>query len=136
MDPTMKLVGWKELGHEADRIYEGISSEGPTFVFSDSYQIASELAFYMKGNPTTYCVNLGRRMDQYDLWPGFENYIGYNAVLVMYDEREFPPELTKSFGRTEKVPVVITVKGDKVMKFTAFKCYDFKGIKSRPPKTY
>ncbi len=136
IDPTMRLVGWKELGHEADRIYEGMSSERPAFVFSDSYQLASELAFYMKGNPKTYCVNLGRRMDQYDLWPGFENYAGYNAVLVLYDEREFPQELAGSFAKTEKIPVAITVKGDKVMKFTAFKCYDFKGIKSRPPETY
>lgn len=136
MDPTIRLVGWKELGHEADRIYEGLSSEGPAFVFSDSYQMASELAFYMKGNPTTYCINLGRRMNQYDLWPGLENYVGYNALLVMDDEREFPPELAKSFGRTEKVPVVITLRGDKVMKFTVFKCYDFKGIKSKPPETF
>ncbi|MFI5294073.1 MAG: glycosyltransferase family 39 protein [Thermodesulfovibrionales bacterium] len=136
MDPTMRLLGWKELGQETGRIYEGLSSQGPAFVFSDSYQMASELAFYMKGNPTTYCINLGRRMDQYDLWPGFENYIGCNALLVMDDDREFPQELAKSFGRTEKVAVVITVRGDKVMKFTVFKCYDFKGIKSRPPETF
>lgn len=136
MDPTIRLAGWKELGHEATRIYDELASEGPAFVFSDSYQLASELAFYMKGNPRTYCINLGRRMDQYDLWPGFENYIGYNAVLVMDDEQEFPAQLAGSFGRTEKVPVTVTVRGDKVMKFTVFKCYDFKGIKSRPPETY
>ncbi len=136
MDPTMRLLGWKELGQETDRIYEGLSSEGPAFVFSDSYQMASELAFYMKGNPRTYCINLGRRMNQYDLWPGFDNSTGCNAVLVMDDDREFPQELAKSFGRTEKVPVVITVRGGNVMKFTVFKCYDFKGIKSRPPETF
>jgi membrane-associated phospholipid phosphatase len=136
MDPTMRLVGWRELGHEAARIYEGLSSEGPAFVVSDSYQMASELAFYMKGNPRTYCINLGRRMNQYDLWPGFEDYKGQNALLVMDDERELPAELAGSFGRTEKVPVLITVRGEKVMKFTVFKCYDFRGIKSRPPETY
>ena len=40
------------------------------------------MAFYVKGNPFTYCINLGRRMNQYDLWPGFENFIGYNAIFV------------------------------------------------------
>jgi hypothetical protein len=90
----------------------------------------------MEGNPTTYCINLGRRMDQYDLWPGFENYIGYNAFLVMYDDRELPKELRSSFRRTEKVPVRVGLKGGKTMKFTVFKCYDFRGVKSRPPETY
>jgi undecaprenyl-diphosphatase len=98
--------------------------------------MASELAFYMKGNPRTYCINLGRRMNQYDLWPGFDHYIGYNALLVMYDDRELPRELQDSFGRTEKVPLLITVRGDRVMKFTLFKCYDFKGVKSRLPESY
>lgn len=136
MDPTMRLLGWKELGHETGRIYEGLSLAGPAFVMSDSYQLASELAFYMKGNPRTYCINLGRRMNQYDLWPGFEGKKGQNAILVMYDDREFPAELAGSFARNEKLLLQITVRGDKVMKFTVFKCYDFKGIKSRPPETF
>ncbi|SPQ00568.1 conserved membrane hypothetical protein [Candidatus Sulfobium mesophilum] len=136
LDPTLRLVGWKQLGHEADKVYEELSSAGPSFVVSDSYQMSSELAFYMKGNPKTYCINLGRRMNQYDLWPGFENYKGYNALIVMYDERQLPPELENGCARTEKMPVSITLRGDKIMKFTMFKCYDFKGIKSRPPETY
>jgi membrane-associated phospholipid phosphatase len=133
---TMKLLGWKELGEEASGIYRELSSEGPAFVFSDSYQISSELAFYMRGNPVTYCVNFGRRMDQYDLWPGFEKDIGYNALFVVYEDRDLPQELTHAFARTEKIPVFIVLKRDRIMKFTVFKCYDFKGIKSRSSETY
>jgi len=136
MDPTMRLVGWKELGDETSRIYEGLSAEGHAFILSDSYQIASELAFYMKGEPTTYCINLGRRMNQYDLWPGYERYRGYSAVVVTDGERDLPPEVGSIFGRCEKIPVRIALKGEKIMKFTAFKCYDFRGVKSRPPETY
>jgi undecaprenyl-diphosphatase len=136
IDPTTRLMGWKELGEETGRIYEGLSAEGPSFVLSDSYQIASELAFYMKGKPTTYCINLGRRMNQYDLWPGFERYRGYCAVFVMDSDRELPQGIGNSFGRCEKVPVLIRLKGDRLMKFTVFKCYDFNGIKSKLPETY
>jgi membrane-associated phospholipid phosphatase len=136
LDPTMKLLGWKQLGEETDGVYRGLAAEGPLFIFSDSYQISSELAFYMRGNPITYCVNLGRRMDQYDLWPGFEKKIGYNAVYVAYNDLDFPGELADAFSRTEKVPIVIVLKRDRIMKFTAFKCYDFKGLKSRSPETY
>ncbi len=133
---TMKLLGWKELGEQTSGIYKELSSEGPAFVFSDSYQISSELAFYMQGNPVTYCVNFGRRMDQYDLWPGFGKDIGYNALFVAFDDTELPQELAHAFARSEKIPVIIALKRDRIMKFTVFKCYDFKGIKSSFPETY
>jgi len=133
---TMKLLGWKELGGQTSDIYRELSSEGPAFVFSDSYQISSELAFYMAGNPVTYCVNFGRRMDQYDLWPGFEKDIGYNAIFVAYNDSDLPQELAHAFARSEKIPVLIVLKRDRIMKFTVFKCYDFKGIKSRSSETY
>lgn len=136
MDPTMKLLGWKELAGDANAIYASLPAQAPAFVFSDSYQLSSELAFYMKGKPRTYCINLGRRMDQYDLWPGFENYKGYNAVFVAYDDRDLPEELRRAFARAEKVPVLIVLKRNKIMKFTVFKCYDFRGLKPRPPETY
>jgi 4-amino-4-deoxy-L-arabinose transferase-like glycosyltransferase/membrane-associated phospholipid phosphatase len=136
LDPTMKLLGWKQLGGEADGVFRDLAAEGPLFIFSDSYQISSELAFYMKGNPVTYCVNLGRRMDQYDLWPGFEKKIGYNAVFVAYGDRDLPEDLAHAFARSEKVPVLIVLKRNRIRKFTVFKCYDFKGMKSRSPETY
>ncbi|MBM4129068.1 MAG: phosphatase PAP2 family protein, partial [Nitrospira sp.] len=81
-DPTSRLRGWKELGAEVTKIYEEMSAAGPVFIFSDRYQVSSEVAFYVKGHPITYCINLGRRMNQYDLWPGFNNLLHHNAIFV------------------------------------------------------
>lgn len=136
-NPSKRLAGWKVLGREVSLAYEGISSSSPAFIFSDSYQVASELAFYMKGNPITYCVNLGRRMNQYDLWPGFENFTGYNAVFVVKDDWwDLPEPLVLAFARHEKIPLPIRTKSGYIVKFTLFKCYDFRGIKTRQAETY
>ena len=136
VNPSKKLMGWKELAKEVDGRYSVMASGGPVFVFSDSYQIASELAFYMEGNPVTYCVNLGRRMNQYDLWPGFEKLVGSNALLVMYDEQEMPADLAAAFAKFERETVSLRMKTGRTVKFTVFKCYDFKGIKTRQAETY
>ncbi|MEJ2695685.1 MAG: glycosyltransferase family 39 protein [Candidatus Sulfobium sp.] len=137
LDPAKKLQGWKELGEETSRIETGMSSAGPLFIFSDTYQIAGELAFYVKGNPVTYCVNLGRRMNQYDLWPGFGKLVGYNAIYVVRGEnRDMPERLAKSFERYSKEVFPVHIKRDKIMKFTIFKCYDFKGMKMSSAEIY
>jgi len=134
-DPSARLIGWEKLGKEADRVYDDMLPEGPLFVFSDRYQISSELAFYMKGHPVTYCINLGRRMNQYDLWPGFEDLIGHNAIFVR-DKKKIKKEVEEAFEKCEAEPVSIRKKNSKVVKFTIFKCYDFKGIKMKPPKSF
>ncbi|MBS1127494.1 MAG: hypothetical protein H6Q93_1483 [Nitrospirae bacterium] len=135
-DPTARLVGWKELGQQATMVYRELSLSGPVFVFSDRYQISSELAFYMDGHPVTYCINLGRRMNQYDLWPGFEDLTGYNAVFVRRDQNELPEEVGEAFERCEKQPVTIKTRQNKIMKFTIFKCYDFKGMKIKQTESF
>jgi len=61
-DPTKIGIGWSELGKVVSQIRKGEEK-----VISPHYQISAELAFYVKGNPKTYCINLGRRMNQYDL---------------------------------------------------------------------
>ncbi|PKL51868.1 MAG: hypothetical protein CVV37_04195 [Nitrospira bacterium HGW-Nitrospira-1] len=135
-DPTKKLVGWKELGIEASRVYDEMTPAGPVFVFSDSYQVASELAFYMDGHPATYCINLGRRMNQYDLWPGFENFIGHHAVFVRKDTQHLPETVKNAFDNCDQNIITLKTKHKKIMKFTIFKCYAFKGMKMKQTESF
>ena len=137
LDPAKKLQGWKELGDDVSRIQAEMSSEGPLFIFSDSYEVSGELAFYAKGHPITYCANLGRRMNQYDLWPGFEDLLGYNAIFVLWGgDRDMPGLVARSFRGYKKQVVSVHIKRNKLMKFTIFKCYDFKGMKMRSVESY
>jgi 4-amino-4-deoxy-L-arabinose transferase-like glycosyltransferase/membrane-associated phospholipid phosphatase len=135
MDPTSRLVGWKELGQETSVIYKEMARTGPVFIFASRYQVSSELAFYMDGNPVTYCINFHRRMNQYDLWPGFEGFKGQNAVYVRMSGN-LPEEIGSAFERCEKQPIAIQTKQNKKVKFTIFKCYDFKGLKIKQPESY
>ena len=73
------------------------------FIFSDRYQIASELAFYLDDHPQTYCINTGRRMNQFDLWPHIDQFAekGYNAIYV--SSKPIPAGLEECFQKVELV---------------------------------
>ena len=52
------------------------------FFFSDAYDVTAALAFYIPGRPVVYCADFGRRLSQYDLWPGPQEKQGWDAVYV------------------------------------------------------
>jgi hypothetical protein len=132
-NPLKKLTGWKQIGAEVSRLVE--ETDKPLFILADYYMIASELAFYTAGRPTTYCINLGRRMDQYDIWPGFQNRIGENAIYVRTGE--MPDDLATAFERIEKHPIHAHDRFGRVIKtLYAYQCYNFRGWTPRPVTHY
>jgi undecaprenyl-diphosphatase len=136
-DPTQRLKGWQQLGEEVTGIYAQMSVNRPVFIVSDRYQVASELAFYVKGHPVTYCVNLGRRMNQYDLWPGFQDKIHHNAIFIRTGDTGIPEKFSLAFERVEKkVFTAYTKKHGKIRDYSLFLCYNFQGLEEEKPKTY
>jgi undecaprenyl-diphosphatase len=132
-DPTARLKGWDELGAEADRVLKGMKKN--TFIFSNRYQIASELAFYVQGQPKVYCANLGRRLNQYDFWQGFDRLTGWDAIYVKYGDGINDPEIDNAFSSCEKVKTFIAYDdGYKQKVFSIFKCYNFKGMEIKRDK--
>ncbi len=137
MDPASRLTGWRELGEEVSNIYEQMSVVHPVFIFSDAYQVSSELAFYVKGRPITYCVNLGRRMNQYDFWPGFNDLLHYDAIFVRTGDSGIPEKVKAAFGKVEKkVFTAYTKRRTKIRDYSIFLCYDFKGLREERPEAY
>ncbi|MBI4825821.1 MAG: glycosyltransferase family 39 protein [Nitrospirae bacterium] len=138
-DPASRLQGWKELGVKTDEIYDDMrsSAERGVFIFSDKYQVSGELAFYMKSHPVTYNANLGRRMNQYDMWEGFESLTGYDAVFVRDGDENFPHELKDAFGHFEKEIFTVYRKDKNVLrKYVIFKCYNFRGLQKNDFESY
>jgi undecaprenyl-diphosphatase len=137
-DPTSRLMGWEELGKKADAVYADMRhGKKEIFIFSDKYQVSSELAFYMKGHPVTYNINLGRRMNQYDLWDGFEDLLGFDALFVRMGNERFPDELEGSFDSFSKELFTVHRRDGKVLReYSIFKCYNFKGFNNRGFKSY
>ncbi len=112
------------------------SKDTPVFIFSDYYKVSSALAFYMPGKPQTYLAKLSnRRMNQYDIWRGFDRLIGYDAVFVSSrdDNREFPEKLRKVFDSYTGETFTVMERGRVLREYYIFKCYGFKGFE---PETF
>ncbi len=137
-DPTSRLQGWEELGKKTDTAHADMRQVSKEiFIFSDKYQVSSELAFYMKEHPVTFNINLGRRMNQYDLWEGLEGLLGFDALFVRMGNKPFPEELKGSFDSFTKELFTVHRKDGKVLReYSIFKCYNFSGFNDRKFNSY
>jgi 4-amino-4-deoxy-L-arabinose transferase-like glycosyltransferase len=139
-DVTNRLRGWHELGTEVSVVKREMMNEpstAPVFIFSDSYQIASELSFYVSGQPETYCINLGRRLNQYDLWDGWNTLLGWNAIYVVDKQQYISDTVSRSFTTCEMVKQVpIYLNNEIIREFSIYKCYNFKGLINPAPTSY
>ncbi|MBP9838771.1 MAG: glycosyltransferase family 39 protein, partial [Proteobacteria bacterium] len=84
--PTKRLVGWHELSKKVAEQF--VASEGLDnyFILTEDYQTASELAFYTKRQLPVFCSNFDdRRMNQYDIWGGFAEIKGRDAIVILKD---------------------------------------------------
>ncbi|MBI5286400.1 MAG: hypothetical protein HY878_02260, partial [Deltaproteobacteria bacterium] len=116
-------------------------------IFSDTYQVTSELAFYVPGNPITYNINIGRRVNQYDLWPGLGTdlksvpFKGKDGIYVKWGDAQMDKKVEEAFDRCEREPTLYIhrygrpapapmLRGNQgpVREFTIFRCYNFKGL--------
>ncbi len=133
-DPSSRLKGWRKMGRAVSDIYMGMSKD--TFIFSDRYQISSELAFYVNGHPVTYCVNLGRRMNQYDLWPGLNGLIHNSGIFVTIGDIELPLKVKEAFSGCEKRLLRVYDRGRPLREYSIFQCHDFRGMKEERTGNY
>lgn len=90
-DPLDRLRGWKEAGAKQGEFLKNVPHPERTFVVVLGHRhFASEAAFYMPQQPRVYRWQAdGRRMSQYDLWPGpGEDMKGWDALLFYPNSEE------------------------------------------------
>jgi 4-amino-4-deoxy-L-arabinose transferase-like glycosyltransferase len=133
LDPTTRLHGWAELGSAVTGLRASMARPERTLLLSDQYQITSELAFYVSGHPPAYNLNLGRRLNQYDLWAGPSTHLGWDALYVEEGARPLDPRVTAAFERVD-APRVVDIRraGRVVRSFTVYPSYGFRGIADEP----
>jgi hypothetical protein len=90
-----RLAGYLDLGERIDFLKDSLVIEQP-FIFSETYHMASSLAFYLEDNPQTYAINMGARKNQFDLWEGIEKYkcVPKKAIFVSWN-LDSPDEVTQ-----------------------------------------
>lgn len=95
-NPAMRLKGWSDLGRRVGEIRAAMPDPDRVFIFSDQYDVAAQLAFYVPGKPVVYCADFGRRLNQYDFWSGPQGKKGWDAVFVRRKPFASPPDPLRS----------------------------------------
>lgn len=124
------LVGWKELAKKVEQMKE--SRGGDWLVAGYEYKAASELAFYLPGQPETYSNTLlGEPGLQYDYWFDEKKVLGKNFIFVV-DERnrlqDAPGVLGRHFARVEPPESLAVWCGrGHVTTFHLYRCRGYQG---------
>jgi undecaprenyl-diphosphatase len=139
-----ETVGWKHLGTTAGMVMKAMPRQDRTFLFGDSYQLASELAFYTPGQPQTVSINKWRRPNVYDYWREDKDILGWDAVGVTIDSRDHKAKLIEVFERVDD-PIKVEAFRDSIFSkakrsrepaniFYVYRAYGFKGGLRWQPK--
>ena len=127
-----ETVGWDQLGSTVDAVVQEMERPDNTFVFGLRYQFASELAFYMPGQPYTLSINRWSRPNVYDFWFDDGMVVGKDAVGIIED-KNLTILLSQVFDRVEP-PEEIPLHRDSpwfgrelVHTLYLVRCYGFKG---------
>ena len=98
-----KMAGWSQLGDRVETLlaHQDASGTPLSFVIASEYGTASLIAFYTKRHPQVLCADFsGRRMNQYDVWGGWEAQKGQDALIVI-DSETVPKSLARRFAGVE-----------------------------------
>jgi hypothetical protein len=76
-----RMAGYEPLAERLVALRDSLGI-ADAYIFSETYHMASELSFYLPEHPQTYMLNMGARKNQFDLWPGLEQFVGKDDVGI------------------------------------------------------
>jgi hypothetical protein len=135
LELSSRLVGWKTLGAEVDRIRARVAAEtGREPVLAGTYwTIPGQLRFSCVGHPDAYAIGIPNRSDrhsQYDFWrpnpvADAQAFRGRSFVVV----GSLGPHLLAAFDRVEQpVRVIHAEDGIAVESWWVWVCHGFRGF--------
>ncbi len=129
MDPGYQLLGWDEMGEWVTRALWTMPNPDKTFLMTERYHVAAEMAFYVHGRPRTYSVTFSGRMNQYDIWGPPEDKEGWDAIYVRDRRLEYlRSAITNRFEEVSAPEYFeFRVRDQEYRVFTLFRLYNFDG---------
>lgn len=131
-----ELLGWDQLGDQVGQARAVMPSTEPSFVFGLNYQLASELAFYIPGQPQTVSINRWHRPNVYDYWWKDSDLVGQNAIGVLRSAKR-QNKLLEVFERVDPPMATVSIYsrrdknkdqwGTPRKTYYIYRCYGFKG---------
>ena len=124
VDPLVRVRGWKGLAMKVANVRQELPSPQRTFIVTRRRQTASELAFYMPGNPRPYrwSGNRSHITTQYELWPGpGSDKKGWDALIIIDENKEVPADLPSHFKNFSRIsPLSIPLGNGRQRGFNLF----------------
>ena len=112
-DPLRKIRGYKELAQEVDKQTELFANQGPLFISARHYQVASELAFYLKNQPQVYILIPHESSKNYRFW-NTPNALNNKNSLFIYREYWEHDDM-KGFFKTSAIVDKIAIKRNNII---------------------
>ncbi|MFT7144877.1 MAG: hypothetical protein ACI8QY_000934, partial [bacterium] len=136
-DPLKPALGWRGLGQAISAKVDPVLNGIEPIILMTRYQTASELSFYMKGNPKIIYVNPGyRRQNQYDLWPWPEG-MGEKPVVYIRENGVIEPFIFNAFENCAHLGAVASRRDNVLMRqANVYLCFGYKGLERPRPERY
>jgi len=101
LNPMERIKGLRTLAAEISSVHASVPDPGQTLFITTGHRfLASQLAFYLPGNPRVYRYHHDpeRIESQHDLWETPAAFLGHDALIVVQGEASvLDPELAQRF---------------------------------------
>lgn len=124
-NPVSSARGWEQLAERVD--FFRTESKNTLTIVTDRYQYSALLAFYLPGQPETYCLAPQRRFNQYELWGNYNKLLGKD-VLYVTKKKELSGEIERLFRDVVKLEELhITWDESVIRTVSIYLCRGFRG---------
>ena len=119
------IRGWHEAGIEAQKFLDQVPRRDKTFVMALGHRYhAAQMAFYMPSHPRLYRWEPSETVQsQYEIWPGPEERIGYDALILdpsMEGTLPQNPVFTEAFEKMEPLGDIRVPLGQEAREFKVY----------------
>lgn len=119
------IRGWNEAGIEAQKFLDQVPQPEKTFVMALGHRYhAAQMAFYMPSHPRLYRWEpSGTVQSQYEIWPGPEERIGFDALIIDPNPGDGllqNPVFTGAFERLERQGNIRIPLGQETREFSVY----------------
>jgi 4-amino-4-deoxy-L-arabinose transferase-like glycosyltransferase len=122
-DSMKRMAGWESLAIKVSAVQREYP-DAPV-ILTDDYHVASAVAFYGEMDKV-YCLNLGRRMNQYDLWRLREGFDNAAPRAVYVTELSSVLDGINCDAVESKVTFPVLYRGRVIRKFNIFVLKNFR----------
>lgn len=114
------LRGWQEVGQQMGQYLQKVPRPENTQVLALGHRYhAAQLAFYMPQHPRLFRYEpLGHAMSQYEVWPGLEQHLGDDVLILT--EKPIPQAVTDCFESVRPVGQIAPEANNSARTFEVF----------------